>query len=330
MGIVDYQRQWYERNGWPLDLNAAYAENAFKGDDYDICEAQRQYISRIDGGPGSGNWGHAGRPGSRGGSGAGGGKQYRLSTKEGGFVGINGVYKENEKWNAGSESKKKLEDVKKRNKDKLHPDSIAGVNRAAEMTFEEADTGNVNPSYGTAKGYDTNCQTCVGVFEARQRGYDVEATPNTEGSLNEKLSHDQGLMWIDPKTGEHCKPQRMDDTVTTPKRCLAALENIVKRGERYTFGFAWKGRERCGHIINLDRANDGQLRLKDNQRGRGEKSEWIGANEVLEYLGRIRYTMVIKIAHGVKINVGPRILRIDDKMFDPDMSNAIFKPRSAK
>ncbi len=30
-----------------------------------------------DGGPGSGNWGHKGRPGKRGGSGPGGGNQYR-------------------------------------------------------------------------------------------------------------------------------------------------------------------------------------------------------------------------------------------------------------
>ena len=41
-----------------------------------------------DGGPGSGNFGHSGRPGYVGGSGKGGGKAYRTGTKESGFVGI--------------------------------------------------------------------------------------------------------------------------------------------------------------------------------------------------------------------------------------------------
>ena len=40
---------------------------------------------QMDGGPGSGNWGHTGRPGKVGGSGKGGGKQHRTGTKESGF-----------------------------------------------------------------------------------------------------------------------------------------------------------------------------------------------------------------------------------------------------
>lgn len=40
---------------------------------------------RLDGGPGSGNWGHAGRPGKLGGSAGGGGKEHRTGTKESGF-----------------------------------------------------------------------------------------------------------------------------------------------------------------------------------------------------------------------------------------------------
>lgn len=40
----------------------------------------------LDGGPGSGNWGHLGRPGKRGGSGKGGGKAYRGGSAESGFT----------------------------------------------------------------------------------------------------------------------------------------------------------------------------------------------------------------------------------------------------
>lgn len=41
---------------------------------------------KTDGGPGSGDWGHSGRPGKLGGSGGGGGKQHRIGTKEKGFT----------------------------------------------------------------------------------------------------------------------------------------------------------------------------------------------------------------------------------------------------
>lgn len=47
-----------------------------------------EYIEKIvnaDGGVGSGNWGHVGIPGKRGGSGKGGGVAYRVGSKEGGY-----------------------------------------------------------------------------------------------------------------------------------------------------------------------------------------------------------------------------------------------------
>lgn len=46
---------------------------------------QTEIVIQMDGGPGSGNWGHTGRPGKRGGSSGGGGKANRIGTKESGF-----------------------------------------------------------------------------------------------------------------------------------------------------------------------------------------------------------------------------------------------------
>lgn len=104
--MAEVQKQWYDRDGWPLDLNAVYAINEFKGDSSDMAAVQRWYL---DGGPGSGNWGHSGRPGIRGGSGPGGGVAYRLNTPSGGYTGLVGAYKENEarnKANGKTEPKK--------------------------------------------------------------------------------------------------------------------------------------------------------------------------------------------------------------------------------
>ena len=54
-----------------------------------------------DGGPGSGNWGHAGRPGHEGGSASGGGKQFRLVKPDGGYTGMVWAYRANEAFNRG-------------------------------------------------------------------------------------------------------------------------------------------------------------------------------------------------------------------------------------
>lgn len=63
-------------------------------------------------------------------------------------------------------------------------------------------------------------------------------------------------------------------------------ENIKLSGGSnnvYTYEFAWKGKCREGHIVNLDLTPEGLLRLKDNQRGIDEISEWIGDKEVEFY-----------------------------------------------
>ena len=45
------------------------------------------------------------------------------------------------------------------------------------------------------------------------------------------------------------------------------LDRSVKPGERYTFQFTWKGNKTEGHIISLDRNDNGVLRLYDPQSG---------------------------------------------------------------
>lgn len=52
---------------------------------YDSQEYREKIMGNADGGPGSGNWGHGGRPGKVGGSSGGGGKEHRTGTKEKGF-----------------------------------------------------------------------------------------------------------------------------------------------------------------------------------------------------------------------------------------------------
>lgn len=199
--------------------------------------------------------------------------------------------------------------------------TLAGAEQGAPMSFEEADNFHVNPKYGTAGGYSINCQSCVPTFEARLRGFDVEVMPNTRGSACERLSRQTNLVWVDPATGKH-PDYILDKTAQTPKKYLKFIAQTVKQGERYSIEFAWGGRGNSGHIVNLDRDASGNLRIKDNQRGQKEKSEWVGDGEVLSYLSRLKYTRTI---YGAKYPCVPQLLRLDTMDFDETFAAQIMK-----
>lgn len=212
-------------------------------------------------------------------------------------------------------------DIIKENKS-LYPDALAGVKRGEPMSFEAADSGNVNPNYGQ-KGYDTNCQTCTIVNEARRRGYDVEALPNKPNSMAEKLSHQYTMAWINPETGK--KPEFIvDKSKDTPKKYLEFMHSTIQPNERYIIGFTWKGKGNSGHIVNLDINKNGELRIKDNQRGAKERSEWIGDKAVMKYLKQMKWSETLS---GYKIPKVPKMLRIDNLQFEPDVVKKIMKGR---
>lgn len=215
----------------------------------------------------------------------------------------------------GIESKYDTKEYKKANM------KIAGVKRGKPMTFEQANTGRVNPNYGKGGGYSINCQTCVVVFEARQRGYDVQALPNTKGSMLEKLSYETNRAWIDPKTGTH--PEYIQNkTLKTAKTYLKFIKEIVEPKGRYTIQFKWKGRRNAWHIVNLDTTPDGLLRIKDNQVTGKYKDEFVGDKQVLWYLSQMQY---ISTYHGIKYSIAPEILRIDNQEFNSEIINHIME-----
>lgn len=195
--------------------------------------------------------------------------------------------------------------------------TIAGTVRGREMSFEEADSGNVNPNYGVSEGFSYNCQSCVATFEARLRGYDVQVLPYTRGSMSEILSHQTNLIWIDPKTGQ--PPNYIfDESRTTASEYVEFMDGVVEQGNRYTIQFLWKGRGNGGHIVNLDRNEAGELRLKDNQRGIGEQSEWLGIAGLTEYFQDVKFKKLTEPCV-------PRILRIDNMQFNIDVANQIME-----
>ena len=200
--------------------------------------------------------------------------------------------------------------------DKMYPEKLAGVKKGKPMNREKANKGRVNPNYKKGGGYTINCQTCVVAFEARLRGYDVQALPNLKHSKLEELSRHTNLAWIDKETGKHPDYIR-DNNIKNAKQCYDFLEATIEEDKRYTIEFAWKGRGNGGHIVCIDKDEDGKLRLYDPQIGRTYTP-----NEIKKYLRNIKYAITI---YGQKLPFPPKLLRIDDKQFDLDMVNAILE-----
>ena len=153
----------------------------------------------------------------------------------------------------------------------LRPKSLLGFARGKEMTIEQADNKNPNPKWkplsegpNPSTAYHNNCQTCVAVYEARLRGYNVSAGMWQDSPDNPlyKLSKDFKNAWIDPETG--MKPEGM--RYKGRRRADSSfkwLRESMEDGARYNLRVGWKGSWN-GHVICASKEN-GQVKLYDPQ-----------------------------------------------------------------
>lgn len=157
-----------------------------------------------------------------------------------------------------------------------------GFKKGRVMDFDEANflRGNIqyqpqylliegryhkNPLYNeTNHPYHVNCQTCVVANELRRRGWNVTATGNLKGSVNEKLSYHTELAWM-AKDGT--TPVSFYLNAKRRDKVVPMIDDIVKQEERYHIKWTWN-ESRNGHIIALDRDEKGVLRFYDPQIGK--------------------------------------------------------------
>lgn len=176
-------------------------------------------------------------------------------------------------------------------------------------------------------GYRINCQTCVVANEARRRGYNVEATPNVSGSVNERLSRNTSLAWIDKSTGSHPNYIRYDGSgredalgrpIPTRRTYTEWLfkEGTIEEGARYTIEFEWSGRGHSGHIVCIERTEDG-LRMYDPQCG-----ETYDETGIRSYLGKVKYR---RSSFGQQYAFGPDLLKVSDYDFDTSICDQILR-----
>ena len=207
-------------------------------------------------------------------------------------------------------------DIINTNQSEYYPEAISDVKRGSPMTFDEADHMSVNPNYKKDWSYRENCQTCVVAYEARLRGYDVEANPMKHGSMSYVVSLNTSLPWIDPKTGKN--PEYIfDKTANNPKLFKEFLEKTIEPNQRYTLEFTWK--KGGAHIISADRTEKEKIRLYDPQNGKS----YTGLS-LSRYLKKINYYH--RESDGLnKAFTSPQLLRVDNMNFDLSVVNQLLK-----
>lgn len=110
--------------------------------------------------------------------------------------------------------------------------------------------------------YQENCQSCVVVHEARLRGLDITALgySGKKDSVQYQLGEHFEDAWINPKTGKVPSP-----TIIKGDALLSKAERQMQAVGRYHVGINYDVDN--GHIIVVDRLQDGKLVLYDPQNG---------------------------------------------------------------
>ena len=189
-----------------------------------------------------------------------------------------------------------------------------GIKRGEDMTFEEANELRGNIGYGEGREFSVNCQSCVVANELRRRGYDVTALPNLkkEGNIPYELSGKTNWAWIDPETMQTPEKKQaggqyvsgLDIKSKTLTQLNKELNELTKEAGRYHIDFMWKD-GKGGHIITVDRLENGSIRIYDPQIGR------LGDWKV--------------ISKDISLKYGVNVLRVDNVLVNTDIIDRIVR-----
>lgn len=182
----------------------------------------------------------------------------------------------------------------------LQVESKIGIKKDAEMTFEEANELKGNVNYLAGIEYRINCQSCVVSNELRRRGFNVTALKNTKtsDSIPYKLSKKTELAWIDTTTNTYPIKSVAGKGTRSIGKLSKELADLMPDVGRYNIDFVWKG-TRSGHIITVERLENGKFRFYDPQNGK-----------------IVQWTDLV---HKISLKYGVSVLRVDNKLINTDL-----------
>lgn len=202
--------------------------------------------------------------------------------------------------------------------DNIHAIEVElGMKRGKRMPHEVADTGSVNPNYGSARKYRINCSTCSGAYILRRMGFDVEAKANiAANTLNRALSIGKTCWekWIDGRTTYTATTDWMikNRVICMDKaQYKRYIDDCTKEPGIYEWVVGWHDGG-GGHSTLIERTKDGKLRLIDQQ------------NAVDAATAAKKFEYWLDAAD--KFPTDTRgILRVDNAMFNPKYARAVRK-----
>lgn len=190
---------------------------------------------------------------------------------------------------------------------------IVGVSKGEPMNFDDADGMKANPGYESDFARVMNCQTCVVANEARRRGYEVQAQPySKQNEAMFALAERPTRAYINPETGKEPEMIRVEES-PTKARFNKLCEETVKDGERYHLRIETKAGG--GHVVCMDRDENGVLRVYDPQDGSIYKAS--------EYLKRAKYS---SRSYGITVPEDNYIFRVDNAEFNIELINGALEP----
>ena len=186
-----------------------------------------------------------------------------------------------------------------------------GILKGRPMDWLQANNGKENPYYIWSRQYRVNCQTCTVVHELRRRGFNIVAKGKTEGfdtiselKMNwmERFGNKDGYIKSSVWAKEH------GYQIMTRKRIEEFLLNTLGEDDgRYEIYCQWK--KNSAHVFSAYTENH-KVWMFDPQTGKS------GA-DIIKYIDSMK---------GSKVWV----MRIDDKIINPEMSKAITTKEKLK
>lgn len=195
------------------------------------------------------------------------------------------------------EQKKRFEEMEK----------TFGIKRDKPMTLLEADVQKANPDFSKGREYQINCQTCAPAYVLRSQGFNVTATANKSGSVNEWISRSHSFDIWENADGTPAKPTLYRDWLDSKKydrmsakRYKSFYEENTKEPGIYVTTIAWKGGG--AHATIIQRFADGTLAYIEPQHYNGTSMK----RDIMELCNNGKTKIPSRSVRG--------IMRVDDKL----------------
>ena len=185
------------------------------------------------------------------------------------------------------------------------------------MDFQTAMKG-VNPKYGKSTAYSENCAACTAVFMARLKGYDIEALPApTKDKDYQVFSAYPNLAFIDPKT--ETNPNFETINAQSGKQLKEYLNKNIEQGGYYMLSYLPNEDAESTHNIIVFKNPKGDLIYFDAQKSKFYNKDFAKNIAYSKYKERTKEWE----------HIPPKVLRIDDKEFEPKRFE-LFSKKSKK